>query len=115
MSKLFRRGVHWDRQDELLATKFFIPSSPHVLVSRPRLSTLLDEGFQRSLTVVSARAGFGITTLLSSWVQSLPKEAVSVAWVSLDEQDNDPVRFWMYVFTALDRLQPGMCTEFVAY
>ena len=115
MSKLFRRGVHWDRQDELLATKFFIPSSPHVLVSRPRLSTLLDEGFQRSLTVVSAPAGFGKTTLLSSWVQTLPKEAVSVAWVSLDEQDNDPVRFWMYVFTALDRLQPGMCTEFVAY
>jgi LuxR family maltose regulon positive regulatory protein len=101
--------------DELLATKFFIPSSPHVLVSRPRLSTLLDEGFQRSLTVVSAPAGFGKTTLLSSWVQTLPKEAVSVAWVSLDEQDNDPVRFWLYVFTALDRLQPGLCAEFVAY
>ncbi len=101
--------------DELLATKFFIPSSPHVLVSRPRLSTLLDEGFHGSLTVVSAPAGFGKTTLLSSWVQALPKEAVSVAWVSLDEQDNDPVRFWLYVFTALDRLQPGMCTEFVAY
>ena len=115
MSKLFRRGVRWDRQDELLATKFFIPSSPHVLVSRPRLSTLLDEGFGRSLTVVSAPAGFGKTTLLSSWVQTLPKEAVSVAWVSLDEQDNDPVRFWLYVFTALDRLQPGICTEFVAY
>ncbi|HEX6554804.1 MAG TPA: LuxR C-terminal-related transcriptional regulator [Ktedonobacteraceae bacterium] len=101
--------------DELLATKFFIPSSPHELVSRPRLSTLLDEGFQRSLTVVSAPAGFGKTTLLSSWVQTLPKGAVSVAWVSLDEQDNDPVRFWLYVFTALDRLQPGMCADFVAY
>ncbi len=101
--------------DELLATKFFIPSSPHVLVPRPRLSTLLDEGYQRSLTVVSAPAGFGKTTLLSSWVQTLPKEAAQVAWVSLDEQDNDPVRFWMYVFTALDRLQPGTCSEYVSY
>ena len=101
--------------DQLLATKFFVPSSPHVLVSRPRLSTLLDEGLQRSLTVVSAPAGFGKTTLLSAWVQTLPKEATRVAWVSLDEQDNDLVRFWMYVFTALDRLQPGMCSEFVAY
>ncbi len=100
---------------ELLATKFFVPSSPHTLVSRPRLSTLLDEGLQRSLTIVSAPAGFGKTTLLAAWVQTLPKETTRVAWVSLDEQDNDLVRFWMYVFTALDRLQPGMCSQFVAY
>ena len=119
MSKSFKHSVRWDTQeplaDQLLATKFLVPSSPHVLVPRPRLSTLLDEGLQRSLTVVSAPAGFGKTTLLSAWVQTLPKEATQVAWVSLDEQDNDPVRFWMYVFTALDRLQPGLCTEFVAY
>ena len=101
--------------DHLLATKFFIPVSSHVLVSRPRLSTVLDEGLQRSLTVISAPAGFGKTTLLSSWVQTLPKEAASVAWVSLDEQDNDPVRFWMYVFTALDRTQSGMCSDLVTY
>jgi len=108
-------GHRESSMQELLATKFFVPSSPHVLVSRPRLSTLLDEGLQRSLTVVSAPAGFGKTTLLSAWVQALPKEAVSVAWVSLDEQDNDPVRFWVYVLTALDRLQPGMCAELVTY
>ena len=101
--------------DELLATKFFVPSSPHVLVSRPRLFTQLDEGFQRSLTLISAPAGFGKTTLLSSWVQTLPKETTRVAWVSLDEEDNYPLRFWIYIFTALDRLQPGMCSEFVAY
>jgi ATP/maltotriose-dependent transcriptional regulator MalT len=64
---------------------FFVPSSPHVLVSRPRLSTLLDEGLQRTLTVVSVPAGFGKTTLLSAWIQTLPKEATRVAWVSLDE------------------------------
>ncbi len=101
--------------DQLLATKFFVPSSLHTLVSRPRLSALLDEGLRCSLTLISAPAGFGKTTLLSSWVQALPKEATRVAWVSLDEQDDDLVRFWMYVFTALERLQPGMCSEFVAY
>jgi len=99
--------------DQLLATKFFVPSSPHVLISRPRLSTLLDGGLQRPLTVVSAPAGFGKTTLLSEWVQTLPQESIQVAWVSLDEGDNNPVRFWRYVLTALDRLQPGMCTDLV--
>ncbi len=101
--------------DQLLSTKFFVPVSSHALVSRPRLSTLLDEGLRRSLTLISAPAGFGKTTLLSAWVQTLPQETTRVAWVSLDEQDNDPVRFWMYVFTALDRSQPGMFSEFVTY
>ena len=108
-------AVHEPLADELLATKFFVPSCPHVLVSRPRLFTLLDEGLQRPLTVVSAPAGFGKTTLLSAWVQALPQEIAPVAWVSLDEQDNDAVRFWMYVFTALDRLQPGICSDLVTY
>jgi LuxR family maltose regulon positive regulatory protein len=105
--------VGW--QEQLLATKFFVPVASHALIARPRLFSLLDEGRQCPLTLVSAPAGFGKTTLLSAWVQTLPKEAARVAWVSLDEQDNDPVRFWMYVFTALDGLQPGMCSEFVAY
>ena len=118
MADHHERPVQSQFVDQLLSTKFFIPASSHVLVARPRLFSLLDEGLQRSLTLVSAPAGFGKTTLLSSWVQTLPHRAIdvaSVAWVSLDEQDNDPVRFWMYVFTALDRLQPGMCSEFVAY
>ena len=102
-------------EDQLLSTKFFIPLPPHALVPRPRLSALLDGGFQRSLTVVSAPPGFGKTTMLSAWVKTLPKEAARVAWVSLDDQDNDPLRFWTYVLTALDRLQPGMCADLVAY
>jgi len=109
------RPVQSQFVDQLLSTKFFMPVSSHVLVPRPRLFGLLDEGLRRSLTVVSAPAGFGKTTLLSSWVQTLPKETMRVAWVSLDEQDNDPVRFWLYVFTALDRLRPGTCSEFVTY
>jgi LuxR family maltose regulon positive regulatory protein len=105
-------GLH----DQLLATKFFIPSSPHALILRTRLLELLTKkGLECKLTLVSAPAGFGKTTLLSNWVHSLPPERARVAWVSLDEGDNEPVLFWRYVLTALDRAQPGLCTELVAY
>src|SRR6266700_6462396 len=57
--------------DQLLATKFFVPSSSHPLIPRPQLTTLLNQGLRRKLTLISAPAGFGKTTLLSSWVQSL--------------------------------------------
>ena len=102
-------------QDHLLATKFFVPVAPHALIARPGLFSLLDEGRRCPFTLVSAPAGFGKTTLLSAWVQTLPARDTRVAWISLEEADNDPVRFWMYVFTALDRLQPGMCTQFLTY
>src|SRR5689334_3012144 len=96
--------------DQLLATKFFIPSSPHHLIERPRLIALLNQGLLRKLTLISAPAGFGKTTLLSAWVQTLPLDNPIVAWVSLDEDSNDPMRFWTYVLTALETLQPGLCT-----
>ncbi len=99
--------------DQLLETKFFVPIASHALILRPRLMALLDTCPRRPLTLVSAPAGFGKTTLLSEWVQALSPESIRVAWVSLDEQDNDLVRFWRYVLTALDRLQPGMCTDLV--
>jgi LuxR family transcriptional regulator, maltose regulon positive regulatory protein len=105
--------VGW--QDQFLATKFFVPVAPHVLIARPRLFSLLDEGRQCPLTLVSAPAGFGKTTLVSAWVQTLPARDIHVAWVSLDEADNDPVHFLAYVLTALDREQPGMCSEFLTY
>ncbi len=94
-------------QDQLLMTKFFVPASSHALISRARLFALLDEGLSRPLTLVSAPAGFGKSTLVAAWVQSRPAEIPQVAWVSLDEGDNDPVQFWSYVLTALDRCQPG--------
>src|SRR5579871_6446950 len=87
--------------DQLLATKFFIPSSSHALILRPRLLTLLNKSLECPLTLVSAPAGFGKTTLLSNWIHSLPPERARVAWVSLDEGDNEPVLFWRYVLTAL--------------
>ena len=67
------------------------------------------------LTLVSAPAGFGKTTLLSTWVLSLPTEHPRIAWISLDEGDNEPVLFWMYVLTALDAQQPGLCTQLITY
>lgn len=105
--------VEW--QEQLLATKFFVPVAPHTLIARPRLFSLLEEGRRRPLTLVSAPAGFGKTTLLSAWVQAQPPGNPLIAWVSLEEADNDPVRFWSYVLTALDRVQPGNYSEFAAY
>src|SRR5947209_3058916 len=104
--------------DQLLATKFFVPSSSHPLIARPHLTILLNQGLRRKLTLIAAPAGFGKTTLLSTWVQSFPKEnpdAPRVAWVSLDEEDNEPVLFWTYALTALDTQQPGLCAPLLAY
>ena len=92
-------------------TKFFAPVSSHIPVPRPRLSTLLDTGFHRKLTLISAPAGFGKTTLLATWVQSLPKDNPSVAWLSLDAGDNDLVRFWTYVIAASHRVHPDVGTS----
>jgi LuxR family maltose regulon positive regulatory protein len=104
-------GLH----DQLLATKFFIPS-PHALILRPRLLELLTKkSLECKLTLVSAPAGFGKTTLLSNWIHSLPAEHARVAWVSVDEGDNEPALFWQYVLTALDRALPGLCAELVIY
>ncbi len=104
--------------DQLLATKFFVPSSSHPLIARPRLITLLNHSLRRKLTLISASAGFGKTTLLSSWVQSFPQvnpQAPLVAWVSLDEDDNEPALFWTYALTVLDAVQPGLCTQLLTY
>src|SRR5260370_1321349 len=104
--------------DQLLATKFFLPSSSHPLLPRPRLISLLNEGLRRKLILISAPAGFGKTTLVSAWVQSFSPHtplAPHVAWVSLDESDNDPAQFWAYALTALDRQQPGLCTPLLGY
>ncbi len=88
--------------DELLSTKLASPR-PHLsLVSLGPLLARLDEGLEHKLTLLSAPAGFGKTTLVSEWIaaQSELQDSPAVAWVSLDAGDNDPVRFWRYVITA---------------
>ena len=89
-------------QKQLLATKFFVPVTPGTLISRPRLIALLDEGLKFPFTLVSASAGFGKTTLLSTWAHSLQAPTARLCWISLDEEDNDPRLFWTSVLTALD-------------
>jgi LuxR family maltose regulon positive regulatory protein len=91
----------------LLKTKLYIPPVRPGLVSRPRLIERLNAGLNRKLTLVSAPAGFGKTTLVSEWVQALggatPPRAI--AWLSLDEGDNDPTRFLAYFVAALQTIE----------
>ena len=89
----------------LLATKLYLPPARANLVSRPHLTRRLDEGLARKLTLISAPAGFGKTTLLSEWI---PHSQRRITWVSLDEGDNDPTRFWSYFIAGLQRLNPGL-------
>jgi LuxR family maltose regulon positive regulatory protein len=91
------------RRDPLLVTKLFPPPARPNRVRRRRLTELLDEGLRGQLTVVTAPAGYGKTTLLSAWAEECP---LPVAWVSLDPGDNDPARFWSYVIAALQALRP---------
>jgi LuxR family maltose regulon positive regulatory protein len=102
-------------QTQLLATKFFVPVASGALISRPRLTSLLAASLKYSLTLVSAPAGFGKTMLLSTWAQSLPDRNPVVAWLSLDEEDNDPQLFWTYVLSALSDQQPERFTSLLKY
>lgn len=89
----------------LLATKLYIPAPRPNRVPRPRLTERMERGSAGPLTLVSAPAGFGKSTLLSEWAHSGHRQ---VAWVSLDEGENDPIRFLCYVATALQRLFPEL-------
>src|SRR5205823_64560 len=87
----------------ILATKLYIPPPPPKNVRRRRLIERLNEGLHRKLTLISAPAGFGKTTLLSAWLASCERPA---AWLSLDEGDSDPTRFLTYLVAALQRIAP---------
>src|SRR6266536_4647547 len=92
----------------LLETKLYVPRSRRGLVARPRLSERLSRGAESKLTLVSAPAGFGKTTLLGEWLAAAPADQRSVAWLSLDQNDNHPVSFWTYVIAALQTAAPGV-------
>ena len=82
----------------ILATKLYIPPHRSNVVIRPRLFERLDDALHSRLTIVSAPAGFGKTTLVSEWVAGCERP---VAWLSLDNTDNDPARFLTYLIAAL--------------
>jgi LuxR family transcriptional regulator, maltose regulon positive regulatory protein len=110
----------------LLATKLYIPPPRPKVVLRPRLIERLNEGLHRKLTLISAPAGFGKTTLVSAWLTkwrieneetrksdrddnsqcSMLNAQFQVAWLSLDEAENDPARFLAYLVAALQTIAP---------
>ena len=89
----------------LLATKLFVPPARANLVPRQRLLDHLQRGIQGKLTLISAPAGFGKSTLVSAWVAGCRRP---VAWLSLDEEDSDPTRFLTYLVAALQTIAPGL-------
>jgi len=96
--------------DGVLATKLYLPHPRPGFVARPRLVDRLEEALPRGLALVCAPAGFGKTVLLADWARVGRRP---VAWLSLDEADNDPARFWRHVVAALDRVRPGLAERLV--
>jgi LuxR family transcriptional regulator, maltose regulon positive regulatory protein len=97
------QSAHGNLVIPLLSTKLHVPRLRTQLVSRPQLTEHLQAGIQGSLTLVSAPAGFGKTTLLAQWRAA---SRMPVAWLSLETQDNEPVRFFSYLIAALQTLDP---------
>ena len=104
------------QQHPLLQTKLYTPPIRPELVSRPRLIERLNAGlttrgaFPRALTLISAPAGFGKTTLASEWIQALGRATppIAIAWLSLDEGDNELVRFLAYLIAALQTIEASI-------
>ena len=97
----------------MIETKLLLPRLRQRLVARGRLEALLKRGAETTLTLISAPAGFGKTTLLGNWFGHHAAEN-PVAWVSLDERDADASTFWAYVLRAVDRAVPGTATAALA-
>ena len=91
----------------LLATKLHVPDIGAQLVHRSALLDALSAGRRRKLTLLSAPAGWGKTTLLAQWALGAGEDQ-RFGWLSLDPSDNDPVWFWMYVVAALQKISPGV-------
>ena len=94
----------WEKNLQLtpLKTKFCLPPRRSEWTTRSRLFKRIDEGFERKLTLISAPAGFGKTTLLVDWVH---RKKIPVAWFSVDKGDNDPLHFLTYVILGLQNLE----------
>lgn len=115
-------------EEQLLATKFFVPRAFHSLLPRPQLAAVLEQSLERPLTLVTAPAGFGKTTLVASWLHrfnaafndklqppALTTHNVAACWLSLEDADDQPQRFWRYLLGALDRCAPGIAGPLLQY
>ncbi len=101
----------------LLETKFHVPRRRRGVIDRPRLRARLHRAIESPLTLVSAPAGFGKSTLVTEWLATDPSVGgttdpsvggASAAWLSLDARDNDTLRFWRYLIAAVGRAAPGV-------
>lgn len=96
-------NIKWDELQLLtpLRSKLYVPPLRSGWIPRPRLDKRMDEGFERKLTLISAPAGFGKTTLLVDWIH---RNKIPAAWFSVDKGDNDPLYFLTYVILGLQTL-----------
>jgi LuxR family transcriptional regulator, maltose regulon positive regulatory protein len=97
----------------LLSVKYTVPPAPSGAVVRQRFAHRLEGSRDTRLCVVAAPAGWGKTTMLSQWAAE-PAVLGRVAWVSLDPSDDEPVRFWSYVLTALRLVAPDVGSKALA-
>jgi LuxR family maltose regulon positive regulatory protein len=94
--------------DALTLVKMRPPAAPKELITRPRLDKQLAQIVQTKLTLISAPPGFGKTTLLADWFS---QSRLNKGWLSLDNEDNDPARFWYYFTQVLETVQPGLISK----
>lgn len=95
----------------ILATKFYIPMPRADLMPRPRLIDKLAQGVTKPLVLISAPAGFGKTTLLAEWRASPEGRTLPLAWLSLESEESDPLRFLDCLAMAIEPLRPGLAAE----
>ena len=92
-------------QTHFAFNKTIYPCLAETLVVRPRLTATLSTALTKGFTLVSAPAGYGKTTLVSSWLR---ETSIPCAWLSLEESDNDVVRFMQYLLTTLQPVVPAV-------
>ncbi|HZS76457.1 MAG TPA: LuxR C-terminal-related transcriptional regulator [Ktedonobacteraceae bacterium] len=99
--------------EPLLVTKLQLPRMQKSLLRREHLWQALDKGLDYRLTVISGPAGYGKTTAVAQWIteRSSHPDFPRVAYIALDEGDNDPIRFWRYVIAACQKFQAGFGKE----
>lgn len=90
---------------QIIKTKITLPVADGQKISRPSLLSRLNDALNKKLTIVSAPAGFGKTTILTQWAHS---NNIDTAWVSLDRRDDDPTVFWTYLISSLQKQNPNL-------
>jgi LuxR family maltose regulon positive regulatory protein len=96
----------------LLKTKISVPLARPGFVPRPRLTTRIHEGVKGPLTLLSAPAGFGKTQLLAEWAA---ESSLPIAWLTLSAEDNDYVRFFRYISSAFQEIEPPLSEAILDY